>query len=164
MSNQSLLTYTDNEKYLTSALFNHFETIENYEFTTGNVCYDVIVNLKNGTKIMGEIKVRDFELDKYPDYILQVDKLINLGKRAKELGFHKIYYINFFKTQTPAIKEFIIFNLSARIKLWKVTPPIVQEKYMNAATFQSKSYKVPKKVIMLKYEEEMDSKGTLSLN
>lgn len=161
----TLKNYEKTERYLAERLFSHIPTINTYMFTEGKICYDTIITLNNGSRILGEIKVRSCEANQFPDYILQVDKLINLIKRAKLNGFELIYYINFFNNdKTSTMKDFIIFDLTPRIQEWKVNRPIVIKKYMNDATFKSKTYKVEKEVIMLKYDEKTDMRGTFCLN
>ena len=160
---QTLKIYEQNERILADKLFQLFDTIQDYYFTQGKICYDTVITLKNGTTILGEMKVRNFKADKYPDYILQVDKLLALINKAKNKG-HLIYYINFFESETTGMKDFIIFNLSARIPEWKVNKPVVVKKWMNDATFKSTEYKVTKEVIMLQYDETKDMRGSFSIN
>jgi len=159
-----LKEYEKKERYLASILFNNMKGIKEYSFTEGHICYDFIVTTETDKIIIGEIKVRNNNIDKYPDYILQVDKLHNLIKRAEKYNYDIIYYINFFKTKEKSQKDFIIFNLSERIKIWYKTKPKIHSMLMNAETFRSNKIKVYKDVILLKYDEKIDAKGNLSLN
>jgi hypothetical protein len=102
-----------------------------------------------------EIKVRDFEYTKYPDYIIEEGKLRNLAKLYKE-GKH-IKYINFFKKE-DGFYDCIVFDLDKRLVKWKEEGHIpTQVRKMNAATFKSKYDKVEKTVIMLAYDPSIDS-------
>jgi hypothetical protein len=133
-------------------------------FTENNECYDTLITLENGTKIIGEIKVRNFATTAYPDYILEVDKLVNIIKRKQTIDYDLIYYINFFHNQDKEVlKDFIVFNLSKRIEAWKIKPADVQYKWMNACTRLSTTQKVKKEVIMLAYDSEIDWQGTITL-
>lgn len=161
---QTLKNYEKNERYLATRLFAHFNTIKEYSFTEGHICYDFLIKLIDDKTIIGEIKVRNFKTDKYPDYILQVDKLIGLIKRATRNNYDKIYYVNFFKSEDNTRKEFIIFDLTVRIKEWKVNRPTVKRMLMNAETHKSTEVKVFKDVILLKYDENIDMRGNFSLN
>lgn len=154
----------DNERYLTDKLFRGIGTIKTYSFTTGNICYDGTCTTTNDVTILFEVKVRSFKADKYPDYILQVDKLISLINRAKNMNLKRIYYINYFITDTPGVYDFIIFNLTPRIEEWKKTKAPVVQKSMNAATFKSTENKIIKEVILLKYDETMDARGNFVAN
>jgi hypothetical protein len=151
------------ERHLAEELFKLIPTIKEYTFTEGRVCYDTIITLNNDKKILGEIKVRSFQINKYPDYILEGSKLISLINRKKKDGFDLIYYINFF-TNKDKLYDFIVFDLTARIKTWKINKPIITKMWMNAETHLSTTIKVPKEVILLKYDPEMDCKGILPLN
>ena len=161
---EKLEKFEKNERLLATRLFDHIPTIKSYEFTSGKIAYDTSIELQNGMKILGEIKVRNFDVDAYPTYILQVDKLVSLIKRAKTNGYDLIYYLNFFNNPNPTLRSFIVFNLSKRIEIWKVEKPKVEIRYMNAATFASTTYKIPKEVIMLSYDPNMDWKGAFVLN
>jgi len=161
---QNLINYEKNERYLADKLFQHIPTIENVEYTSGHICYDAIITLKNQTKIISEFKVRSFEANKYPDYILQVDKLVNLTKRKKQNNYDMIYYINFFQGKDKTNIEFIIFNLSGRKEQWQQNKPIIKKMWMNAETHKSTTFKVEKQVILLQYDEKIDMRGNFILN
>lgn len=163
MINEQLKIYEENERYLCYKLFQHIPTIRDYYFTNGKIAFDTIITLENETKILGEVKVRQFEANKYPDYILEVSKLISLIKRHKEKGTDLIYYFNFFDGKKPEIKEWIIFNLTPRIMNWKVNKPKIEKRWMNEATFVS-NHKIQKEVIMLQFNPETDMRGFLALN
>jgi len=158
-----LLCYEKNERYLADKLFSSINTIEEYSFSSGKVCYDFIVKLKSGIKILGEIKVRNFKIDKYDDYILEVDKLVRLINVMKKYNFDRIYYINFFETDYEIAKDFIIFNLTERLKEWKVNKPKIEKRLMNYETYKSTDVKVFKDVIMLKYIDNIDARGIIML-
>jgi hypothetical protein len=161
--NPKLAKYEKDERYLASKLFNQFKGIKSYTFTKGRICYDTTIILQNDDSILGEMKVRSFKIDKYDDYILEVVKLVSLIKKAKA-GGHMIYYINFFESDKRGMKDFIVFNISARLKEWKDKRPEVKKMWMNEVTFLSTDKKVMKDVIMLKYDPGKDMKGTFSLN
>ena len=160
---QTLNAYESKERFLAQKLFNCIPTIREYQFSTGHVAYDTIISLKDNTTILGEIKVRQFDVNNYSTYILQVDKLISLCNRAKKSNFDRIYYINFFESgeRNP---DFIIFNLTPRIKEWQTNKPIIETKWMNAETYKSTVNKIPKQVIMLYYQPEFDCRGILAIN
>lgn len=152
------------ERLLTNKLLKNFNTIKDFYFTEGNVCFDCLVNMISGIKIIGEVKVRSFEINKYDDYIIEVAKLIRLMKKREQNEYDKICYINFFEHPKKTLKDFIVFNLSERIKEWKNKKPEVKKMWMNETTYLSKTKKVEKEVIMLKYDEKIDCKGTININ
>jgi len=157
--------YVRNERYLGEKLFTQMGPgIEEFSFTQGRECYDASIYMKNGTKIIGEIKVRDMVVDKYPDYFLEVQKLQNLIKKCNSVKYHKIYYINFFNNENPYMKDFIVFDLTPRLWEWKTNPPKVENLWMNAATFKSRTQKMSKAVIRLKFDERYDMKSSIFLN
>lgn len=162
--NQKLIAFEKNERTLAARLFSHIPTIKGYTFSEGKLCWDAIITLDDDRKVLSEFKVRNFEADKYPDYILEVAKLVNLINKTKENGYDLLYYINFFENSNPALKDFIIFNLSERIKVWKVKPPQTIFKSMNKATFMSIYDKCEKEVIMLSYDEKIDCRGIITMN
>lgn len=161
---QNLINYEKNERYLADKLFQHISSIEKVEYTSGHICYDAIITLKDQTKIISEFKVRNFEANKYPDYILQVDKLINLSKRKKQNNYDMIYYINFFQGKDKTNIEFIVFNLTGRKEQWNKNKPIVKKMWMNAETHKSRTFKVEKEVILLQYDKDIDMRGNFILN
>lgn len=158
---QNLINYEKNERVLTTQLLNRIPTVKDYSFTSGHICYDCLINLKDGRTIIGEVKVRNFELGKYPDYILQVDKVVNLNKQAVTNHYDLIYYINFFKSSEPNRVDFIIFNLTERIKEWRSIRPEVKKMWMNSETHLSTTNKTEKEVILLRYNEKIDMTGYL---
>lgn len=160
----NLAQYERNERYLGEQLFIRIPTIKEFDFTTGRICYDSVVTTTEDKKIIVEIKVRKFKREKYNTYILQVDKLQNLIKRAQKLNLDQIRYVNFFECDDPSQVEFIIFDLTPRIKAWQKHPPKVETIPMNSETWKSTEYKVYKQVIMLTYDPKIDSKGDFSLN
>lgn len=160
----NLVKFERNERYLGEQLFKRLPTIKEYEFTTGRVCYDSLVTTKDNKKIIVEIKVRRFKREKYNTYILQVDKLQNLIKRANKLNLDQIRYINFFETDNPAVVEFIIFDLTPRIKEWTKHPPKVEVIPMNVETWKSTENKIYKQVILLEFDPKIDAKGDIGLN
>lgn len=161
--NKILADYERNERILLNKLLSNFDTVEDYYFTNGKVCYDGEIIMKDGRKILAEVKVRNFEINTYPDYILQVDKLISLCKKATAKKNDSIYYINFFKTTEAYRQDFIVFNLMPRIKEWKINKPIIVKKWMNAETYKS-NYKIEKEVILLEFDKTKDMKGSFNLN
>jgi hypothetical protein len=158
---KTLQQYEKNERILATKLFSLIPTIKAYEFTEGRICYDTIIHLENGNTILGEIKVRNCEFETYPDYILEVMKFKSLCKRMKDNNYNLLYYINFFNNEKEELKDFVVFNLSARIKEWQVTLPTIQHKWMNEVTFKS-NHKVQKEVLMLKYDKNKDWFGTIN--
>lgn len=161
---EKLKKYEARERELTDTLFRTIGTIKSYTFTQGRICYDGHFTTVNDTNVLFEVKVRDFEVNKYPDFILQTDKLLNLIKRSKTMGIGHIYYINYFKTSDPTIFSYIVFNLTARIEEWKKTKVPVIKKYMNNETYKSTTYKVEKAVVMLKFNSNIDQQGHFNLN
>lgn len=152
------------ERLLGTHLFKNIPTIKSYYFSTGHTCFDGVITTIKETNILFEIKVRQFDINKYDTYILEVDKLLNLIKKAKKNSFKIIYYINFFKNEETGLYDFLIFNLTERIRRWKTVKPLVERRWMNAQTYLSTTNKVLKEVIMLKYEPEIDGKGNFSAN
>lgn len=158
-----LAEYESQERKLTEHLLNTFNNIESYQLVNCKYCYDFWMKLNNKF-YLGEVKVRDFKIDKYDTYFFETEKLNNLVMTAKvkKLG---IVYINYFKTHEPYTWNYIIFNINARIREWGIKgAPEVNCIYMNDKTFVSKNNKIPKFVIKLKYEKDKDHKGTINLN
>ena len=160
----NLAQYERNERYLGEQLFIRIPTIKEYEFTSGRICFDSLVTTTENKHILVEIKVRRFRRERYNTYILQVDKLQNLIKRAEKMKLEEIRYINFFESDNPAKVEFIIFNLSERIKQWQKKPPKVEQMKMNVETWKSEDVKALKDIILLEFDDKIDSKGDFSLN
>jgi hypothetical protein len=158
-----LIDYEKTERYLAKKLLDKIKNVEDYWFTKGRVCYDIEILLKNEKMILGEVKVRNFKIDAYPDYILQVDKLISLINTAIKKKSDLIYYINFFDSDKPEQEDFIVFNLMPRIQEWKTNKPIIVKKMMNSETCVSTDYKIIKQVILLTYNPKIDMKGTFNL-
>ena len=104
-----------------------------------------------------EIKVRDFEYTKYPDYIIEVNKLKNLLKLSKDGS--KVLYMNFFKND-KGFYDLIVFDLTARVPMWAKGGIPKEVRMMNEATFKSKYKKVEKEIVMLEYIERIDTKIT----
>jgi len=161
--NAKLAEYEHNERYLTGKLLKKYDNIDNYKFTSGKICFDTELFFKNGVKALAETKVRSFEMNRYSDYILQANKLVALIKKAQKRGSDAIFYINFFESDNPGVKDFIIFDLTSRIQEWKINRPQVKRMYMNAVTYLG-NQKIEKEVIMLRYDESIDRKGQISLN
>ena len=164
MTNQeNLAAFENTERFLAFKLLNTFDTVQQIDFTSGKICYDVEINLKNNKKALGECKVRNFQADKYPDYILEVMKLTSLIKKAQKTNSEFIYYINFFINEDNTKRDFIIFNLSERCKVWKTEKPQIKKMWMNHCTYIS-NVKVEKEIILLQYDPKIDKRGTFSLN
>ena len=108
--------------------------------------------------------MRRFRRERYNTYILQVDKLQNLIKRAEKMKLEEIRYINFFESDETNKVEFIIFNLSERIKQWQKKPPKVEKMKMNIETWKSEDVKALKDIILLEFDDKIDSKGDFYLN
>jgi len=161
---KTLAEYEITERKLATKLFEKFPTIQSYSFSQGRVAFDTIFITGEGIKVIGEIKVRNFSVNKYSDYILQVDKVQGIYKRALLNNCKRIYYINFFKNpERPDVIEFIVFNLTPRIAVWKINRPVVEKRMMNAQTCDPTSGKMIKDVIMIKYNHETDMRGSFSL-
>jgi len=163
--NEKLKEFEINERFLTSRLLSHIPTVASVEYTKGRIAYDAIVKLTNQKTVLVEVKVRNCFESTYPDYILQVDKLVNLLKYKKQNGYDFIYYINYFKNPSSSgLRDCIIFNLGERAQRWKTDKPKVEKKWMNNETCVSTDYKVMKDVIMLTYDPTIDMKVTFTLN
>lgn len=162
--NANLNQYEKTEKFLGTKLFDLIPTIKTVVWTEGKVCYDTLITLQNDKTILGEIKVRNIKIDDYNDYILEVSKLVSLINKSKKIKSDKIYYINFFPNKVEGIKDFIVFDLSPRIKDWKINKPKVIQKYMNKVTYLSTDDKILKEVIMLQYDPSLDLRGLISIN
>lgn len=160
MSKQKLAEYENKERSLaTQFIYSFSDKIKQAKFTPPNSysTWDMWYSTWNepDASIIGEVKVRSFEYTKYPDYILQVDKLKNLIKQMK-LG-HKIQYLNFFLNQ-DGYYDLIVFNLTKRVEQWKKDGHIpTQIKRMAAATFKSKYERVDKEVVMLQFDPSIDT-------
>jgi len=160
MPNQKLSKYEKHERDLGTYFIHSFpKEIKQAAFTPPNSysTWDMWYSTweQPDVSIINEIKVRNFEYTKYPDYILEVGKIKNLMKMYKQ--GKPINYINFFKNK-KGFYDCIVFNLSARVKKWKKDnhiPTII--KSMNAATFKSKYDKVEKEVVMLSFDPTMDT-------
>jgi len=151
------------ERLLTDCLLRQFRNIESYHLVNARLCYDAYMKM-NGKTYLIEVKVRQFEIDKYDSYFLEMAKLNNLQISAKA-GNLGILYINYFKTEDPNTYDYIIFNMNARFKEWASgSIPPVQTISMNEKTFVSTEDKIPKFVIQLKYESNKDKKGAITLN
>ena len=159
-----LAQYERNERYLGEELFKRLKTVKEYQFTSGRICYDSLVTNTENKHILVEIKVRRFRRERYNTYILQVDKLQNLIKRAEKMKLEEIRYINFFESDETNKVEFIIFNLSERIKQWQKKPPKVEKMKMNIETWKSEDVKALKDIILLEFDDKIDSKGDFYLN
>jgi hypothetical protein len=162
---ESLSNYETAERYYATELFNRFDSIKEYSFTSGRICFDTLIVKKDETRILGEIKVRNFPIKLYNTYILELGKLRGLINRANQNKCSRIYYINFFLNEThPTYRDCIIFDLTPRLIEWKTNPPKVEHKYMNRMTCVSTTNKISKDVIMLEYRPELDCKVILALN
>lgn len=138
--------------------------IKTFYLTDAHVAYDAVAVTKSDITTLIEIKVRDNAINKYPDHILEVEKLDKLVNAAKAKD-HKILYINFFKTEAPEQWDYIIFNITGRLREWaEHGPPSPQCILANDKTFVSKETKREKWIIRLKYEDDKDQKGTINLN
>ena len=160
----SLKMYENRERYLTYYLLSHKKEFKSFYLCDAHVCYDAVATTVNDISALIEVKVRDNAIDKYPDYILEIDKLDKLINAAKAKNY-KILYINYFATETPDQWDYIIFNITARIREWEIngapTPKVI---YANEMTYVSKEKKKEKWVITLKYEPDKDEKGSFNLN
>ena len=162
MPNKKLSKYEKHERKLGTLFLHSFPNeIKQAKFTEPNSysTYDgwYATRLQPDASVCFEIKVRDFEYTKYPDYILESGKLKNLLKLHTQ--GHRVLYMNFFKND-KGYYDLIIFDLSKRVPDWKEfgCPTVIKK--MNAATFKSKYDKVDKEVIMLKYDDRYDVKIT----
>jgi hypothetical protein len=155
---ESLSTYENQERFLAYKLLTTSPNIKEIYFTKPNsrTPYDGIYIKYDGTRILFEIKVRSFELDTYPDYILERGKLQNLIKQI-ERGYN-VAYINIFPTSNRDVYSAILFDLNARYARWKKYGISYVQRWMNTATFKSTSKKSSKEVVMLKYEDVWDHK------
>lgn len=155
----NLNKYEENERILANNFFEYYkDKIYTHQFTPPKERkpYDGTyrVNIEDPSTFF-EIKVRDFEFGKYPDYILEMKKLMSLSK-IYDKGF-SVEYWNFFNNKNSY--DLIIFNLDYRINLWrKQGKSIIKKKWMNIRTFQSKQLKTLKDVVMLKYDNKIDLK------
>jgi hypothetical protein len=152
------------EKLLGHYLLSHLKGIKSFYLTEAHLPFDAVAVTKSEITTIIEIKVRDNTINQYPDWILEVEKLDKLVNAAKAKN-HKILYINFFKTEVPEQWDYIIFNITGRLKEWNEHgPPAPQCILANDKTFVSKENKREKWIIKLKYEEDKDQKGRINLN
>ena len=148
MSN--LNSYEIKERLLTRNLFYGSRLVSDLKFTEPGSfsTYDGEFNF-NGTRVVFEVKCRDFSIDKFDSWIMQADKLRNLSKHECQT-----VYINYFTTPTEGCYSAILFNITKRLQAWKNNIPYTTMT-MNDATFKSRTKKIEKNVILLKYEREM---------
>jgi len=92
-SNQKLINYEKDERELTDKLLSHIPSVESVEYTKGRIAYDAIITLKNNKKILTEVKVRNCFIETYPNYVLQVDKLVSLLKYKIKNGYEMILFL-----------------------------------------------------------------------
>lgn len=152
------------ERLLGHYLLSHLKGIKSFYLTDAHVAYDAVAVTKSDITTLIEIKVRDNTINQYPDWILEVEKLDKLSNAAKAKN-HKILYINFFKTEAPEKWDYIIFNMTGRIRKWSEgDKPELRCLFANDKTFVSKEDKRDKWVIMLKFDDSMDERGSLNLN
>jgi hypothetical protein len=152
------------EKILTHYLLRHMSGIKSFYLTEAHLCFDAVAVTNSGITTLIETKVRDNNVNQYPDYILEIEKLDKLMNAAKAKD-HKILYINFFKTDAPETWDYIIFNITGRLREWSEHgPPTPQCLLANDKTFVSTEKKREKWILRLKYESDKDQKGTLNLN
>jgi hypothetical protein len=156
--------FEDREKYLAHYLLSHLKGVKSFYLTGAHLPFDAVAVTKSDITTLIEIKVRDNTINQYPDHILEVEKLDKLVIAAKAKN-HKILYINFFKTEAPEQWDYIIFNMTGRIREWNEHgPPTAQIILANDKTFVSKENKREKWIIKLKYEDDKDQKGSLNLS
>jgi len=161
---QNLVEFEKRERDLATVLFTSLSWIKEYSFTSGPVFYDGIVTSIENTQAIFEIKCRDFDVYKYPNYFLELSKFQNLYKGSERTGY-KLLYINFFKTDKENVWDYIVFNLSRRIEEWKINgAPATERILMNKKTFVSRQDKIYKETIRLSYEHDKDLKGTVLLS
>lgn len=138
--------------------------IKSFYLTEAHLPYDAVAVTVFEQTALIEIKVRENTINQYPDHIIEVEKLEKLVNSAKAKN-HKILYINFFRTEEPEHWDFIIFNISGRLKEWaEHGPPTPQCILANDKTFVSKDNKREKWIIRLNYEKDMDQKGSINLS
>ena len=156
--------FENREKDLTRYLLSHMKGVKSFYLTDAHLPYDAFVVSKSDITAIIETKVRDNTINLYPDYIMETEKLFNLISAATANN-HKILYINFFKTEKPEQWDYIIFNISCRIREWgEHGSPDAQCILASDKSFISKEKKKEKWIIRLKYEQDKDEKGTLNLN
>jgi len=158
---KKLAYYEKRERALGQQFFDTFsEKFFAYNFTNKNSFkgYDgtFLVNEIDPSTFF-EIKVRDFPLNTYPDYILEAKKANTLSKITNK-GF-PVKYMNFFKNENGTY-DLIVFDLTYRIQLWREQgiERVIQKKWMNAETFRSRNAKCEKEVIMIAFDQEIDTK------
>lgn len=156
---ESLLKYEKHERSLgLQFIYSFSDKIDNYEFTPPHSksfydgWYSTITS--PDSSVCFEIKVRNFPLFKYPDYILQVDKLKNLLKLVKK--GHQVKYMNFFKNDA-GFYDCVVFDINKRVPGWKKNGIKSEKMLMNEATYKNDNKKVFKDVVMLKFNEEIDT-------
>lgn len=152
------------EKLLTRTLLSSMRGIERFYLTSeDHLPYDAVATTVSGISTLIETKVRNFSINNYQEFILEIEKLDKISNAAKSNNL-KILYINFFKTDEPEKWDYIIFNITGRIRKWDEEKPEVKCIYANDKTFVSTMNKRDKWVIMLKYDITIDQRGTISLN
>jgi hypothetical protein len=149
--------YENAERALTEQVYNIFN-VEYFNFSNPDARrpWDSTYKLKESDpSIFVEVKVRNFNINKYEDFILETAKLKSLTK-IQQQG-NPTEYWNFYRNDL-GFYDLIIFKLTKRINEWTVTRVPVQQKYMQYQTFTQNDNKVMKEIVMLKFERGNDAK------
>lgn len=149
--------YESRERILTKQLLQELPNVKTIHFTTEEErkFYDGWYTTKDGHTVYFEVKVRDFEINKYNDWIMEEHKLNNLIKLSTQ-GL--VLYINIFKTDREDEYSAILFSINGRLNEWDRNGIPVEEKYMAKQTFRGRENKCTKRVIMFRFEEGIDTK------
>lgn len=164
MEDKSFKSYEKKERVLAKQYFEYsniteytFEPDGNYATTDGDYVID-------GKKVRFEIKVRNFEKDRFPTLILELKKAAQLLQYHKQ-GY-KATYLNFFK-EADGTHTAIEFDLSTRFKYWqhkgyKNLRDVSITKSLPSYTAGSGGYFIDKEVIMLTPQPKVDIITTFS--
>ncbi len=140
--------YMERERSLMLQFFQTFSKhIHKYEFTSGNVFYDYTYTVKpNCASTFGEIKIRDFPIDKYDTYIIEAQKMNNLAKFVNKN--YDVQYTNFFLNKNGTY-DCIVFNIPYRVALYRKQGQenVIKKLWCNEKTYQSRVKKIEKDVV-----------------
>ena len=99
------------------------------ETSIGSYGYNDFIILSADTYIMGEIKIREIEHDKYQTAIIEMDKinnLINKNNDAHRLRSQQLYFFSFY----PKDRTLLVFDVMN-------TPSTITYNYCNKTTSES---------------------------
>jgi len=156
------------ERILAAKLFSLMQ-IYDYKFSPqGSFSRTDGIYTLNGTTHIFEVKVRNHSIEKYPDYILEYDKLEGLKKINERYfsGEAVIDYIMFFKEPDDTYSV-ILFDVSEKIAIWQKRGLSQSDvwfmKRLPASTVSSRGWSW-KEITYLSYNKMFDKKFSGIIN